>query len=65
MLLAVVQLLFMGAVLGAGLIHKVETPIPWEMLLRCVLGGWVACLPLAALQLESPQPGAALLLRWH
>ena len=51
MLLAVVQLLFMGAVLGAGLIHKVDAPIPWEMLLRCLLGGWVACLPLAALQL--------------
>ena len=65
MSLAVVQLLFMGAVLGAGLIHKVDAPIPWEMPPRCLLGGWVACLPLAAPRLESPRPGAVLPLRWH
>ncbi|MDH6671563.1 ABC transporter permease [Paenibacillus glucanolyticus] len=50
-LLAAVQVLFLGAVMGAGWFHRIEAPIPWEMLLRSLVGGWVACLPLAALQL--------------
>ncbi|EFU42937.1 hypothetical protein PVOR_05398 [Paenibacillus vortex V453] len=50
-LLAAVQVLFLVAVMGAGWFHRIEAPIPWEMLLRSLVGGWVACLPLAALQL--------------
>lgn len=50
-LLVAVQILFLVAVMGAGWFHRIEAPIPWEMLLRSLLGGWVACLPLAALQL--------------
>ena len=44
MSLAVVQLLFMGAVLGAGLIHKVDAPIPWEIWrVACLAVGLLAC----------------------
>ena len=52
-----------GSRAGAGLIHKVDAPIPWEIA-RCLLGGWVACLPLPR-SLESQRPGAVLPLRWH
>ncbi|MBW7457727.1 ABC transporter permease, partial [Paenibacillus sepulcri] len=46
-----VQLLFLAAILAAALYHGIEAEVPWSMLLRCVIGGWVACLPLAAVQL--------------
>lgn len=50
LLLAVVQALFLAAVLGAGMIKGIDASIPWDMMGRSLLGGWVACLPLAALQ---------------
>ncbi|WP_106769124.1 ABC transporter permease [Paenibacillus faecalis] len=49
--LACIQLLFLGAVLIAGWYHGIETPLPWDMMTTSLLGGWAACLPLAALQL--------------
>lgn len=51
LLIAMTQLLFLGAVLSGAVIKGIEAPIPWETLMRSVFGGWVACLPLAALQL--------------
>lgn len=50
-LLAAVQVLFFIAVLIAGWYHGVDAPLPWDMIATSLLGGWVACLPLAALQL--------------
>lgn len=50
-LLAFCQLLALLAILGAGLIHGIDQSIPWSVLLRSFIGGWVACLPLVALQL--------------
>ncbi|MEK3732272.1 MULTISPECIES: ABC transporter permease [Paenibacillus] len=50
-LLAVIQLLFLGGLLLVGVVNRYAEPIPWGMLLQCLAGGWIACLPLAALQL--------------
>ncbi|QUL55411.1 ABC transporter permease [Paenibacillus tritici] len=54
-LLAAVQLLFLGGVLGIGLYRGAEGGIPWGLLLTSLFGGWFACLPLAALQLAVSQ----------
>ncbi|MBB3110610.1 hypothetical protein FHS18_002677 [Paenibacillus phyllosphaerae] len=51
LLLAITQLLFLAALLATGLLLGFAEPIPWRMLLVSALGGWLACLPLAALQL--------------
>ncbi|WP_020618836.1 ABC transporter permease [Paenibacillus daejeonensis] len=51
LLLALVQLLFLLALLMVGILGGFAPPIPWGALLSSVLGGWIACLPLAALQL--------------
>lgn len=51
MLMGAVQLLFLAAVIGVGWFYDVQAPIPWEMIATSLLGGWLACLPLAALQL--------------
>ncbi|ALS25920.1 membrane protein [Paenibacillus sp. 32O-W] len=50
-LLLACQLLFLGGLLGVGMLKGIEAPVPWDMLGRSLLGGWVACAPLAALQL--------------
>lgn len=50
-LLAMTQLLFLLAVFFVGWMQGVGTPIPWQFLMRSTLGGWLACMPLAALQL--------------
>lgn len=50
-LLALTQLLLLAGLLAIGWAKGYQTPIPWEGILRSVLGGWVACMPLAALQL--------------
>jgi len=51
-LLGVAQLLMLAGVLATGLIMlHIANPIPWSTLLRSVLGGWLALIPLAALQL--------------
>ncbi|WP_405168891.1 ABC transporter permease [Paenibacillus sp. FSL H3-0286] len=54
-LLAAVQVTFLVMVLGMGLFRGAPDPIPWELLLKSVFGGFVACLPLAALQLAISQ----------
>ncbi|UNK19020.1 ABC transporter permease [Paenibacillus sp. N3/727] len=51
LILAATQLLFLGAVLVTGLFHGIKEPLPWDMIATSLLGGWAACLPLAALQL--------------
>ncbi|WP_082926734.1 ABC transporter permease [Paenibacillus tuaregi] len=50
-LLALTQLLFLGSFLIASQVKGIHEPFPWAMLTRSIIGGWVACLPLAALQL--------------
>ncbi|ADO54468.1 MULTISPECIES: ABC transporter permease [Paenibacillus] len=45
------QLLFGGALLGVGAVQGMNGPIPWTVIAQSLLAGWVACLPLAALQL--------------
>lgn len=51
LMLAVTQLLFLGAVLVTGWLLGIKEPLPWDMFATILLGGWAACLPLAALQL--------------
>ncbi|WP_379128099.1 ABC transporter permease [Paenibacillus sp. sgz500958] len=53
-LLAAVQLVFLLCLLGMGWIRDAG-PVPWELLFTRVLGGWIAVLPLAALQLAVSQ----------
>ncbi|AKG37164.1 ABC transporter permease [Paenibacillus durus] len=55
LLLAATQAVFMAAVIGTGLFRGIGTPIPWELLLRSISTSWVACLPLAALQMAVSQ----------
>jgi lantibiotic transport system permease protein len=50
-LLAVTQAIFLATLLAVGLALGFEGPIPWEIIAGSVVGGWLACLPLAALQL--------------
>ncbi|RCX18506.1 hypothetical protein DFP94_10638 [Fontibacillus phaseoli] len=50
-LLALCQLIFLGGVLAAGWIQAFTAPIPWAMIASSLLGGWIACMPLVALQL--------------
>lgn len=50
-LLAVTQLLFVAGLLIVGRIKGFDTAVPWEIILRGVFGGWIAAVPLAALQL--------------
>lgn len=50
-LLAVTQLLFVGAVIAASAYQQIDGGIAWTLILQSTISGWVACLPLAALQL--------------
>jgi len=50
-LLALTQLLFLVGLLVVGKLHGFAGEIPWEMVWTSVIGGWLACMPLAALQL--------------
>lgn len=54
-LVAAVQLLFFAAVFGVGLLRGVDMPVPWTLFFSSCLGGWLACLPLSALQLAVSQ----------
>ena len=45
------QLIFLAAMLNAGLVNGLSASIPWSILLRSTLGGVIATLPLVALQL--------------
>lgn len=51
LLVALSQLLLWGGLLLIGFCQGFTDPIPWEIIARSMLGGWVACLPLAALQM--------------
>jgi len=51
MLLALTQLLFTVGVLSVGLIKGYNETIPAGEILKSVIGGWIACMPLAALQM--------------
>lgn len=51
LLLAITQLLLLAAVLVVGLALGFEGSPPWETIAWSLIGGWIACLPLAALQL--------------
>ncbi|MFC5703922.1 ABC transporter permease [Cohnella faecalis] len=51
MMLAATQALFLLAVIFVGTLHGFSDPVPWKALLVSVAWGWIACLPLAALQL--------------
>ncbi|CAM2998727.1 ABC transporter permease [Paenibacillus sediminis] len=52
-MLAVSQLLFTAVYLGIGFMRGFTAPIPWELIATSILGGWIATLPLAALQLTA------------
>lgn len=54
-LLAAVQVLFLLCLLGVGWWREAGGPLPWELLLPRIIGGWLATLPLAALQLAVSQ----------
>ncbi|MCC3376525.1 ABC transporter permease [Cohnella sp. REN36] len=51
LLLAVTQALLLIVLLIIGATHGIGSPIPWGTLFASFAGGWLACLPLAALQL--------------
>lgn len=51
LLLAGTQLVYLGGLLSAAYAKGLLVDIPWSLILKSVLGGWVAVLPLAALQL--------------
>ncbi|PLS17292.1 hypothetical protein CVD28_12035 [Bacillus sp. M6-12] len=50
-LIAISQLLILGGLLLIGQLKGFSEPIPWEIVLKSLAGGWVACLPVAALQM--------------
>lgn len=50
-LIALTQLLFLAVLLGIGFSQGGGSSIPWSDLLGSAGRGWLACLPLAALQL--------------
>jgi hypothetical protein len=50
-LIALMQILFLAEYLITGNILHVEGMIPWKSILRGIVGGWLACFPLAMLQL--------------
>lgn len=50
-LLFVTQLLFLGGLLLVGQLKGFEEAIPWKVIFISIVGGWIACMPLAALQL--------------
>lgn len=50
-LLAICQVIFLAGILVAGWIQGFSAPIPWTTIATSLLGGWIACLPLVALQL--------------
>jgi hypothetical protein len=50
-LMAFTQFLFVAGLLLIGLFKGFTDPFPWQIVMTKALLGWVACLPLAALQL--------------
>jgi hypothetical protein len=52
-LLLATQALLLGGTLLAGAVRGWSAPIPWDAMAQSLLGGWAACLPIAALQLGA------------
>ncbi|MBS4190018.1 ABC transporter permease [Bacillus sp. FJAT-49705] len=50
-LLAITQVLFAGGLVLVGQLKGFEGALPWKMILTSAIGGWIASLPLVALQL--------------
>ena len=50
-LLALSQVVFLGATLAGGWWHDITGPFPWALVVRSLGLGWLAVLPIAALQL--------------
>ncbi|QED49789.1 ABC transporter permease [Cytobacillus dafuensis] len=50
-LLAITQVLFAGGLVLVGQLKGFEGALPWKMILTSAVGGWIASLPLVALQL--------------
>lgn len=50
-LLAISQLLFLAGLLFICWFHALPAPIPWDQIATSLIGGWIACLPLVALQI--------------
>ncbi len=50
-LIALTQLMFVFGLFLIGWLKGFSTDIPWEVIAMSVLGGWIACLPLIALQM--------------
>ncbi|MFD0617434.1 ABC transporter permease [Paenibacillus sp. GCM10027629] len=51
LLLAVTQLLMLASLAASVSFHNIPGGMNWELTLPAIISGWVACLPLAALQL--------------
>ena len=51
LLLLVTQLAFLGMMVAVGLVNGMGDSLPWDMILRSTASGWLATLPLAALQM--------------
>lgn len=51
LLIAATQLLFLAGLLFIGWIKGYSADIPWTTIFLSIAGGWLACLPLIALQL--------------
>ena len=50
-LLLMNQLLIVAGLFVVGLVKGFQAPVPWEILLKCTMGGLVACVPLVILQM--------------
>jgi len=51
LLIALTQLLFIGGLFSIGWMKGYSTEIPWGIIFSSMFGGWLACLPLIALQM--------------
>lgn len=51
LLIALTQLLFIGGLFLIGWMKGYPTELPWGIIFSSVLGGWLACMPLIALQI--------------
>jgi lantibiotic transport system permease protein len=51
MIVLVIQLLYLGSVFVVGMMKGYTDPFPMEIIWKSIFGGWVATLPLVALQL--------------
>ncbi|MED1487941.1 ABC transporter permease [Bacillus smithii] len=50
-LLGMTQILFVGAFLLIGILKGFSAPVPWKEIGWSIFSGWIACIPLAALQI--------------